>query len=83
MPDAFDPASPADTPVAMTTPCTFAFVASVTVPPIVAVPAPVAGRVIVPAGGVMDISVSNGPVAGCPISHSPEFKVRPVAVVPL
>src|SRR5215208_3271474 len=77
------PATPADVPVEIATPCTFALVASVTVPPIVVVPVPIVGRAIVPVGGVIANSVSNGPVAAWPISHSPELSVRPVAVVPL
>src|SRR5215213_1983941 len=77
------PATPANVPVETARPCSFAFVASMMVPPIVVVPVPIAGRAIVPAGGVIANSVSNGPVAAWPISHSPELSVRPLVVAPL
>ena len=78
-----EPARPADAPVESATPCTFAFVASVTVPPSVVVPVPIAGRATVPVGGVIEKKLSKLPVAACPISHSSLLSaIAPVAVPP-
>ena len=58
--------------------------ASATVPCTVAVPVAIAGRAIVPAGGVMPISASKlaRRSTPCPTSHSPVLSVIPVAYVP-
>ncbi len=77
------PTRAADAPVEIARPCSLALVSRVTVPPIVVVPVPIAGRAIVPAGGVIANSVSKGPVAAWPISHSPVLRVSPVVSVPL
>src|SRR5689334_12944943 len=56
--------------VASERPCSFDVDASVIVPLRVVVPAFVAGRAVVPLGGLIPKSVSNAVVDACPITHS-------------
>ena len=73
-----------DVPVEMARPLTVTLLLSCTVPWTVAVPVPIAGRPIVPLGGVIPMSVSKSvePVTPCPISHSVVLSVLPVEYVP-
>src|ERR671910_1598888 len=71
---------PALAPVESASALTKALLFRVAVPCTVAVPVPIVGRVIVPAGGVIPISVSKlaKPVTPCPTSHSPVLSAIPV-----
>ncbi len=71
-------------PVDSASPRSSAVFASVTVPCTVAVPVAIAGRAIVPVGGVIANSRSKlaGPVAPCPTSFSLVLSVIPFAYAP-
>ena len=66
-------------PELMASPRTMVLVLTVMVFWAVAVPVAMAGRAMVPAGGLMPMIVSNDVPATCwPMSHSPVLRTRPL-----